>query len=48
MDKSNNQELLKFVLTSIKMIKERFDGIATSDDFIYSKEGMTKLDAISM
>ncbi len=48
MDKVNNAELLKFVLASIQMIKERFEGIGCSDDFMYSKEGMTKLDAISM
>ena len=48
MDKVNNQELLKFVLQSIEMIRDRFEGIKNSDDFIYSKEGMTKLDAISM
>jgi uncharacterized protein with HEPN domain len=48
MDKTNNRELLKFVLASIVMIKERFEGITTSDDFMYTKDGMTKLDAISM
>ena len=30
------------------MIKDRFEGIRDSDEFIYSKDGMTKLDAISM
>ena len=48
MDKANNQELLKFILASIEMIKDRFEGISSSDDFIYSKDGMTKLDSISM
>ena len=48
MDKTNNQELLKFILDSIVMIKERFEGITSSDDFMYSKDGMTKLDSISM
>ena len=48
MDKVNNQELLKFILESIKMIKDRFEGITSSDDFMYSKEGLTNLDAISM
>ena len=48
MDKVNSQELLKFILTSIEMIKKRFIGIASSDDFLYSEEGMTNLDAISM
>ncbi len=40
MDKANNQELLKFVLNSIAMIKKRFVGIASSDDFMHSEEGM--------
>jgi len=48
MDKANNQELLKFILASIEMIKNRFDGISTSDDFMHNEDGMTKLDAISM
>jgi len=48
MDKANNQELLKFILESIQMVKERFNSISSSDDFMYSKDGMTKLDAISM
>ncbi len=48
MDKANNKELLQFILDSIAMIKKRFDGIMSSDDFMYSEEGMTKLDAISM
>lgn len=48
MDKANNQELLKFILESIGMIKDRFEGINNSDDFMYSKEGMMRLDAISM
>ena len=45
MDKVNNQELLKFILESIKMIKDRFNGIVSSDDFMHTKDGMTKLDA---
>ena len=48
MDKANNKELLNFILKSIEMIKDRFSEISNSDDFIYSKDGMTKLDAISM
>lgn len=48
MDKVNNKELLQFVLDSIEMIKKRFDGITCSDDFMYSEDGMTRLDAISM
>ena len=48
MDKANSQELLNFILDSIEMIKERFEGIVSSDDFMHNKDGMTKLDAISM
>ena len=48
MDKANNQELLKFILQSIEMIKKRFQDITCSDDFMYSDDGMTKLDSISM
>ena len=48
MDKANNKELLRFILDSIEMIKKRFDGITSSDDFMYSEDGMTRLDAISM
>jgi uncharacterized protein with HEPN domain len=48
MDKANNLELLKFILESIEMIKKRFQNITCSDDFMYSDDGMTKLDSISM
>ena len=48
MDKVNNKELLQFILDSIAMIKKRFDGITSSDYFMYSEDGMTRLDAISM
>ena len=48
MDKRDNYELLRFILDSILMIKERFDGINSSDEFMDSKDGMTRLDAISM
>jgi len=48
MDKTNNQELLKFILDSIEMIKKRFSGITSSDDFMYSDDGIMKLDSISM
>jgi uncharacterized protein with HEPN domain len=48
MDKVNNLELLKFILQSIEMIKKRFQDITCSDDFMYSDEGITKLDSISM
>jgi len=30
------------------MVKKRFDGITSSDDFLHSEEGMTRLDAISI
>ena len=33
MDKTNNKELLQFILESISLIKKRFDGILNSDDF---------------
>ena len=48
MDKASNLELLKFILESIGMIKDRFVGINSSDDFMYSRDGMMKLDSISM
>ena len=48
MDKSNNKELLKFILDSIFMIKKRFEIIKNSDDFLDSEDGLTRLDAISM
>ena len=48
MDKANNQELLNFILESIRMIKDRFKGVGSSDDFLYCKDGMMKLDSISM
>ena len=48
MDKTNNRELLQFILDSIGMIKKRFHDISSSDDFMYSEEGLTNLDAISM
>ena len=48
MDKTNNRELLQFILDSIGMIKKRFHDINSSDDFMYSEDGLTNLDAISM
>jgi len=47
MDKASQAELLKFVLESIGLIRERFEVIGNSDDFLESKEGLTQLDAIS-
>ena len=48
MDKANNKELLQFILESISLIKKRFDGILSSDDFLASDDGLMRLDAISM
>lgn len=48
MDKTNNKELLQFILESISLIKKRFDGILNSDDFLASDDGLMRLDAISM
>ena len=48
MVKTSTSELLTFILKSIKLIKRRFKGIHTSDDFIFTDEGLDKLDAISM
>jgi uncharacterized protein with HEPN domain len=48
MDKTSTLELLQFILQSIKLIKRRFKDINTSDDFLFSDEGLDKLDAISM
>lgn len=48
MDKLTNEELLTFIFESINLIKRRFKKIKTSDDFLFSDEGLDKLDAISM
>jgi uncharacterized protein with HEPN domain len=48
MDKSNNTELLKFILESISLIKNRFEVINKSDDFLDNDDGLMRLDAISM
>ncbi len=48
MDKANLSELLKFIIESITLIKDRFKTINTSDDFIKNKDGLMRLDAISM
>jgi len=48
MDKSNINELLKFIQESIVLIKRRFEGISSCDDFLEDDEGIDKLDAISM
>ena len=48
MDKSNTNELLKFIQESIALIKRRFEGISSCDDFLEDDAGIDKLDAISM
>lgn len=48
MDKLSILELLEYILESIEIIKRRFKGINSSDDFMNSDEGVDKLDAISM
>jgi uncharacterized protein with HEPN domain len=48
MDKATTAELLEFILESLRLIKRRFSGITSSDDFLDSDEGLDKLDAISM
>lgn len=48
MDKATTTELLAFILESLRLIKRRFSGIASSDDFLECDEGLDKLDAISM
>jgi len=48
MDKANLNELLKFILESISLIKERFKVIESSDDFLHDNDGLMRLDAISM
>ncbi len=48
MDKANTGELIKFILESITLIKERFEVINESDDFLASNDGLMRLDAISM
>ena len=48
MDKANYRELLKFILDSIILIKDRFKVIGSSDDFMDTDDGLMRLDAISM
>jgi len=48
MDKAATLELLAFILQSLQLIKRRFKGIESGDDFLYSDEGLDKLDAIAM
>lgn len=39
---------MQFISESIDLVLERFDSINSSDDFLGSKEGLMRLDAISM
>ena len=48
MDKATLDELINFILDSIKLIRERFEPIKVSDDFLYDNDGLMRLDAISM
>ena len=45
MDKSSTLELLKFILNSIALIKDRFKAIKISDDFLDDNDGLMRLDA---
>ena len=48
MDKSTINELIEFILESLRLINRRFQTIHKSDDFLDTDEGQDKLDAISM
>jgi uncharacterized protein with HEPN domain len=48
MDKASLEELINFILESIKLVRERFEVIEKSDDFLDSHDGMMRLDAIAM
>ena len=48
MDKSTSRQLLEYILKSITLIRRRFQGIRSSDDFMATDEGIDRLDAISM
>ena len=48
MDKTENYELIKFILESINHIKYRFKMISSSDDFLENEDGLMRLDSISM
>lgn len=48
MDKSTTEELVNFILESIRLINRRFSTIKTSDDFVNTDDGLDRLDAISM
>ena len=44
----SKEPLLDFIIDSIEQIKYEFKGIKSSDDFLRDREGIMKLDAISM
>jgi len=48
MDKANLNELIKFILESLTLVKNRFKNIKSSDDFLKDDDGLMRLDAISM
>ena len=48
MNKLTTLELLDFVLESIEVVRKRFSGIASSDNFLLNDDNLTKLDAILM
>jgi len=48
MDKKSIKELIAFIEQSINLIEERFIYINQIDDFTDTKEGLEKLDSISM
>ncbi len=48
MDKATTQELIDFILESLRLVKRRFKDIQTSDDFLEDDNGLDKLDSISM
>ena len=48
MDKATTQELIDFILESLRLIKRRFKDIKSSDDFLEDDDGLDKLDSISM
>jgi uncharacterized protein with HEPN domain len=48
MNKLTTTELLNFILESLQIIKHRFVGINSSDDFLFDDNNLTKLDAILM
>ena len=48
MDKSNDEELLIYILQSIDLVHKWFTAIESSDDFLQNDAGLMRLDAISM